>query len=141
LSFHQIWNTYQEVKAGEEVFSIRPTSTEKISNDTATIFCKTILEAQYAAKVQVGQRVVIKLAAYPFERYGILQAKVAAISPLPKEDKFTVTLALTNGLVTNYHKTLDFKPQMQGSAEIITEDLRLLERLFYQYRALWANGY
>jgi len=50
-------------------------------------------------------------------------------------------LALTNGLVTNYHKTLDFKPQMQGSAEIITEDLRLLERLFYQYRALWANGY
>ncbi|MFY7788237.1 MAG: hypothetical protein ACOVQA_10220, partial [Thermoflexibacteraceae bacterium] len=151
LSFHQIWNTYQEVKAGEEVFSISPTpnpsptregnKTPSLGAGGQTIFCKTILEAQHAAKVQVGQRVVIKLAAYPFERYGILQAKVAAISPLPKEDKFTVTLALTNGLVTNYQKTLEFKPQMQGTAEIITEDLRLLERLFYQYRALWANGY
>jgi multidrug efflux pump subunit AcrA (membrane-fusion protein) len=151
LSFHQIWNTYQEVKAGEEVFSISPTpnpsptregnKTPSLGAGGQTIFCKTILEAQHAAKVQLGQKVVIKLAAYPFERYGILQAKVAAISPLPKEDKFTVTLALTNGLVTNYQKTLEFKPQMQGTAEIITEDLRLLERLFYQYRALWANGY
>ncbi len=150
LSFHQIWNVYQEVKAGEEVAAIQPISpptpkggvgSYSSTKNEVQIICKTVLEAQYAAKVQVGQRVVIKLAAYPFERYGILQAKVAAISPLPKEDKFTVTLALTNGLVTNYHKTLDFKPQMQGSAEIITEDLRLLERLFYQYRALWANGY
>ena len=34
---------------------------------------------------------------------------------------------------------IDFKQQMQGSAEIITEDMRLLERLFNQLRALFKK--
>jgi hypothetical protein len=59
--------------------------------------------------------VIIKLAAYPFERFGILRATVTEISALPKEDKFSVVLKLNNSLITNYHKTLIFKPQMQGT--------------------------
>ncbi len=129
VSFNQFWNINQEVKAGEEVFAINPSSKEN-----ELLFCKTVVESRHAAKVQIGQAVIIKLAAYPFERFGILRATVAEISALPKEDKFAVVLKLSNGLQTNYHKTLIFKPQMQGNAEIITEDLRLLERLFYQYR-------
>jgi hypothetical protein len=128
VSFNQFWNINQEVKAGEEVFAINPSSKEN-----ELLFCKTVIESRHAAKVQIGQTVIIKLAAYPFERFGILRATVAEISVLPKEDKFAVTLKLSNGLQTNYHKTLIFKPQMQGTAEIITKDLRLLERLFGNY--------
>jgi HlyD family secretion protein len=131
VSFNQFWNINQEVKAGEEVFAINPSSKEN-----ELLFCKTVIESRHAAKVQIGQAVIIKLAAYPFERFGILRATIAEISALPKEDKFAVVLKLSNGLQTNYHKTLTFKPQMQGTAEIITEDLRLLERLFYQYRGI-----
>lgn len=131
VSFNQFWNINQEVKAGEEVFAINPSSKEN-----ELLYCKTVIESRHAAKVQIGQAVIIKLAAYPFERFGILRATVAEISALPKEDKFSVVLKLNNGLTTNYHKTLIFKPQMQGTAEIITEDLRLLERLFYQYRGI-----
>jgi multidrug resistance efflux pump len=136
VSFNQFWNINQEVKTGEEVFSVSPSPKEKGKENDTNIFCKTVIESRHAAKVQVGQAVIIKLAAYPFERFGILRATVAEISELPKEDKFAVTLKLQNGLVTNYQKTLIFKPQMQGTAEIITEDLRLLERLFYQYRSI-----
>lgn len=135
VSFNQFWNINQEVKAGEEVFSVNPTVLD--NNREQHIFCKTVIESRYAAKVLVGQDVIIKLSAYPYERFGILRAKVVEISELPKEDKFAITLKLSNGLVTNYQKTLIFKPQMQGTAEIITEDLSLLERLFYQYRSLW----
>ena len=131
VSFNQFWNINQEVKAGEEVFAINPSSKEN-----ELLFCKTVIENRHTAKVQIGQSVIIKLAAYPFERFGILRATVADISVLPKEDKFAVTLKLANGLQTNYDKILIFKPQMQGTAEIITEDLRLLERLFYQYRGI-----
>jgi multidrug resistance efflux pump len=130
VSFNQFWNINQEVKAGEEIFAVSPTQKGK----AGALFCKTVIESRHAAKVQIGQAVIIKLAAYPFERFGILRATVAEISALPKEDKFAVTLKLSNGLQTNYHKALTFKPQMQGTAEIITEDLRLLERLFYQIR-------
>ncbi len=136
VSFNQFWNINQEVKSGEEVFAINPSI---VSNGGEILFCKTVIESRHAAKVKVGQAVIIKLAAYPFERFGILRATVADISALPKEDKFSVVLKLNNGLITNYHKTLIFKPQMQGTAEIITEDLRLLERLFYQYRGILSK--
>ncbi len=143
VSFNQFWNINQEVKTGEEVLAILPfeNKQQESKQEGKGILCRLELGSQYAAKVQTGQQVLIKLAAYPYERFGILRAKVTAISPLPKADKLAVTLQLTNGLTTNYHKTLEFKPQMQGTAEIITEELRLLERLFYQYRTLWAKSY
>ena len=37
---------------------------------------------------------------------------------------------LPNELITHYGEKLDFKPQMPGTAEIITEEIRLLERFF-----------
>jgi hypothetical protein len=39
-------------------------------------------------------------------------------------------------MTTTYNKQLNFKPQLQGDTEIITEDLRLLERVFYQIKRL-----
>ncbi|NVK09480.1 MAG: HlyD family secretion protein, partial [Tenacibaculum sp.] len=31
-------------------------------------------------------------------------------------------------------KKIDFKQEMQGTADIVTEDLRLIERFFYQLK-------
>lgn len=44
---------------------------------------------------------------------------------------------LPNGLKTSYNKELVFDKEMRGSAEIVTEDLRLIERVFYQFRELF----
>ena len=41
-----------------------------------------------------------------------------------------------NGLKTNYGKKLEFGQEMQGSAEIITDDIRLIERFFNPIKAL-----
>ncbi|GAA4234440.1 hypothetical protein GCM10022291_13820 [Postechiella marina] len=43
-------------------------------------------------------------------------------------------MELPKVLVVFYGKTIDFKQEMRGSAEIITEDLRLIERFFYQFK-------
>ncbi len=45
-------------------------------------------------------------------------------SEVPRENIYTV--------VTGFNKTLNFDQEMQGKAEIVTEDLRLIERFFYQ---------
>ena len=37
-------------------------------------------------------------------------------------------------MITSYNKDIEFKQEMRGAAEIITEDLRLIERFFYQFR-------
>ena len=47
---------------------------------------------------------------------------------------YFVDVELPQKLITSYNKEIDFKQEMQGSAEIITEDLRLIERFFYQFR-------
>jgi HlyD family secretion protein len=43
---------------------------------------------------------------------------------------------LPDGLHTSYGKDLEFSQEMQGSAEIITEDIRLLERIFKPIKSL-----
>lgn len=46
------------------------------------------------------------------------------------EDKnnYVVEIELTNGLITSHKKELPYRPEMQGQADIITENMSLLER-------------
>jgi hypothetical protein len=58
----------------------------------------------------------------------------------PKQNNigvYMVSVALPEGLATNYGKTLEFKFETKGIAEIVTVDRRLLQRLFdnLKYRA------
>jgi len=43
---------------------------------------------------------------------------------------------LPNQLVTLFEYELDFQQETAGTVEIIAEDLRLIERLLYQFRDL-----
>lgn len=49
---------------------------------------------------------------------------------------YLIDVELPKKLITSYNKTIDFKQEMRGAAEIITEDLRLIERFFYQFKAV-----
>ena len=70
----------------------------------------------------------INLDNYPYLEYGIIIGKINSVSLMPSEDNYSVEVEFPNGLTTNYHKKLAFGQNMQGSAEIITEDIRLIER-------------
>jgi hypothetical protein len=50
-----------------------------------------------------------------------------------------VNVTLKDGLVTSFNKKLEFKQEMTGRAEIVTEDTRLIERLLYQISTLFMN--
>jgi HlyD family secretion protein len=93
-------------------------------------------------KVKIGQKVLVKLQGYPFEEYGAIEGKIATIAQLPSFDNsfFITTVNLPNGLKTNFNKNLSYKIGMTGTAEIITEDLRLVERLFYQIRRFFITS-
>ena len=41
--------------------------------------------------------------------------------------------------MTSYKKEIPFKHEMNGTAEIITEDLRLIERFFQQFKNAFNN--
>ncbi|MCD0472587.1 HlyD family secretion protein, partial [Flavobacterium sp. JAS] len=42
-------------------------------------------------------------------------------------------------LETSYKKQIVFQQEMKGSAEIVTEDLRLIERILYQFKNIFEQ--
>ena len=85
--------------------------------------------------MKIGQNVNIKLTNFPANEFGILRGEVKNISLIPNVDGlYSVDVALPSKLITSYDIEIDFKQEMSGTAEIITEDLRLNERFFYQFR-------
>ena len=121
----------QFIESGKPLFAILPNSKQLIA--------KAELPVAGAGKVKVGQKVNIRLHNYPYEQFGMLRGNVESISEVPEKEKYTVLISLPQGMTSTYNKQLNFRPQLQGETEIITEDLRVLERVFYQIRkfSLW----
>lgn len=87
-------------------------------------------------KIEAGQQVIIELAQYAGSEYGMLYGTVEDISLLQSDGTYRVSVALPEVLKTNFDYELDLPPESQGMAKIITEDVRLIERLFYKIRKL-----
>ncbi|OXA93985.1 hypothetical protein [Flavobacterium hercynium] len=70
----------------------------------------------------------------------MLSGKIKNISLTPdKEGNLWIDVTLPKKLETSYHKIIPFQQEMSGNAEIITEDLRLIERLLYQFRDIFRR--
>jgi hypothetical protein len=82
-----------------------------------------------AGKVKVGQTVYIKLNEFPFEEFGKIQAKVIGISNVFLDSSYSVELKLINGLKTTRNKLIEFRPQITGEAEIVTNNMTILQRM------------
>lgn len=133
ISFLQLWAANQTVNAGDNVFAIIPT------NENSYIG-KLKAPAQNSGKIKIGQTVNIRLANYPDREFGIIKGKINAISLTPdKEGNLLINVSLPKGLETSYKKQIVFQQEMSGSADIITEDLRLVERLLYQFRDVFKR--
>lgn len=133
VSFLQIWSENQTINTGENMFAIIP-STEK------GYIGKVKAVAHNSGKLQIGQKVNIRLANYPDREFGVIEGKLKTISLTPdKEGNLLLDIELPNGLETSYKKQINFQQEMTGTADIITEDLRLLERLLYQFRDIFRR--
>lgn len=126
VTFTNFWSENQFVAIGNVVFTVVPFNEQKIIG-------KATVPLAGAGKVQIGQRVNIKLDNFPHMEFGLLEGKVTNISMVPVATDnggyYSAEIELSNKLVTNYNKELPFNQEMQGNAEIITKDRRLIERL------------
>ncbi len=133
VSYLQIWKENQTINVGENVFTVIPeSSTQYIGKVKA----RTV----NAGKLKSNQDVNIRLLNYPDREFGVVKGKVKSISLTPDKDGFLlIDVSLPKGLNTSYHKKIAFQQEMGGTADIVTEDLRLLERLLYQFRDLFRR--
>ncbi|MCW3161927.1 HlyD family secretion protein [Chryseobacterium oryctis] len=129
-SFQQFFGENQFVKTGDVILSILPKNKENLVG-------RMSVPSTNSGKIVPGEKVLIKLDNYQFQEFGIVEGKVQNISLSPDKDgNYYVDVVLPKGLKTSYNKTLPFDKELKGNAEIVTKDLRLIERFFYQMRKL-----
>ncbi|HMR93265.1 MAG TPA: hypothetical protein PKC69_13160 [Chitinophagaceae bacterium] len=67
-------------------------------------------------------------------------ASITYITNIPsRTDSFLLKAVLPHGLHTNYNKQLFFRNNLAASAEIITDDRRLLYRLIGGLGKIWER--
>lgn len=123
----------QTVQAGAVAMSIVPAAVQL----EAVVYVPT----RAVAFIEVGQKARIRFDAFPYERFGVHQATVKAVSQavlLPadvpefalKEPGYRVILQLESQSVQAYQRELALRPDMTLNADVITGQRNLLHWLF-----------
>ncbi|NOQ70387.1 MAG: HlyD family efflux transporter periplasmic adaptor subunit [Crocinitomix sp.] len=88
-------------------------------------------------KLEIGHKVRARIDKYPYQEFGQLNGEVTEISLLANEDMYRVQFSFTDGMKSSYGKTFEYTPEMSGTADIITNDVRLLSRIFNKFRKVF----
>jgi hypothetical protein len=128
--FQNYWKENQLIKTGDLFATILPENQQQFIGNL-------IVLSQNSGKIRQGQKVLIKLDNFSYQEYGMLEGEVQTMSTVTdKEGNYFVEVTMPNGLRTSYDKKLKFDKELTGQADIITDEMRLIERIFYQFRKL-----
>jgi multidrug efflux pump subunit AcrA (membrane-fusion protein) len=130
IRFAGFWQEKQLISLHQTLFFIE--------NENTDYFGEMNIPQVNFGKVKVGQKVLLKFAGYPFQEFGLVEGKIDFIAEIPQKDSiFLAKVSLPKGLNTNHLQKIIYKPQLSASAEIITQNRRLLEVFLYQLRQIW----
>lgn len=124
IEFVNIISDGSFISAGEPVFDV-------IFDDNK-YFGIALLPPAGGGSVKKGQKVNIKVDLYPYQEYGQLEGVVRDISLSSVDKNYLIYINLSNGLISSAGYEFVFAETMYGQAEIITEDKRLISRVFNQ---------
>jgi len=139
VSFSKIWNEQQFVRANDVIFTVVP------DEGVGDIVGKAILPIANSGKVKKGQAVNIRLDGFPFQEYGVIKSTINNISLVPinidadNPSSYILEINFPDSLITTYDKMIPFRQEMQGNANIITEDRRVIERIFDRVNSILKN--
>lgn len=129
VSFTRYWSENQTVTKDEAVLSVIPL-------DQGDYIGRVSLNMNRSGKVKPNQLVNIKLSGFPYMEYGMVRGVIKSKSLVPEGDSYIIEIGLPNHLTTLYGKDLEFIQNMHGSAEIMTDNTRLIQKIFNPLRHL-----
>lgn len=128
------------VAAGQQLMMIVP--------DTAQVIAELYVPTGAAGFLSPGQEVRLAIEAYPYQRYGTIQGRIASISraavarPAPNGGTtpvFLVTVRLARSGISIAGRSQPLLPGMTLSARIVTERRSLIEWLFEPIMAVGSR--
>ena len=137
VSLGEYWTSGQHVNSGDIVASVVPLQQEIIVG-------RLKVPSAGFGKVKPGQRVNVQLNGFPYMEYGILKGEISRISSVPEHDQdggisYSVEVMFPDGLVSTYGQHFPLIQDMDGKAEIITQDKRLIQHLLSPIKSLFRN--
>jgi multidrug efflux pump subunit AcrA (membrane-fusion protein) len=123
VAFASFFQENQQLQANQTICFINPENSE--------YFAEIVIPQANFGKVAVGQRVLFKFQSYPFQEYGSVIGRIEFISHIPDEKGYLAKVNFINGLTTTYKKQVQYRDGLTANAEVITQDMRLLERFYY----------
>lgn len=137
VTVFDIWSQYQNVTVGQDLFTVIPDEIEGIIG-------RVSIPVQNSGKIKIGQSVLIKLDSYPYQEWGSLSGRIINISGVPQLSTqggpaMYVAYLKVDSLNSSFEKPIDFKQEMEGTAEIVVEELTVMQRIFYQLREVFSR--
>jgi HlyD family secretion protein len=134
VSYFRELRDNQYVAAAEPMVAVVPSGEGLVGRVT--------LNGIGAGKVTPGPRVIIRFESYPYREYGTVEGRVVRVSQLgyqadarsPDVTTYQVEVSMPKGLVTSYGRRLQFRQEMRGDVDVVTQDMRLLDRIFNKVR-------
>jgi len=129
ITFTGFWNVNQVIKAGELFATVIP-------EDPSRIIVRAIVPPAGLGRVRAGQEVNIKLTGFPYMEYGVLKGKIRSISLVPSVEGYIAEIDPVNGMHSSYGISIGFISEMTGTADIITDNRRLIYRFIKPLKSL-----
>jgi len=129
ITFTSFWNTNQIIKAGDILATVIP-------EERSRIIVRANVPASGLGRVRVGQEVNIKLSGFPYMEFGVIKGKIRSLSLVPANDVYIAEIDLVNGMRSTYNIELNFISEMTGTADIITDNSRLIFRLIKPLKSI-----
>ncbi len=104
-----------------------------VNPSNSRYYAQIILPQDNFGKVATGQVVQLRFDAYPSQEFGVVTGSLYYISKIPTDSGFLANIELPDGLMTNFHKEIQYRNGLRSQAMIITRDARLLERFYYNF--------
>jgi len=134
VTFTNYWAANQNVIGGDIVFTIIP----KIHTE---LIGKAQLPIARSGKVKIGQSVNVHFNNFPDNEFGMVIGKVKRISLIPTKDgNYVMEVSFPKGLTTSYGRKLPLSQEMTANADIITDDLRLIEQFLQPIKKIFKNN-
>jgi multidrug efflux pump subunit AcrA (membrane-fusion protein) len=102
-----------------------------INLENSQYYAEVYIPQNNFGKVKTGQEVLLKFSAYPFPEYGSVKGTIDFISNISTDSGYLAKVILPDGLNTNYKKQIQFRDGLTAQGEIITANMRLLQRFYY----------
>jgi len=122
VAFASFIEENQQMQAGQTLCFINPVNSQ--------YFVQITIPQNNFGKVAIGQDVLLKFPSYPFQEYGALKGRIAFISHITSDSGYLAKVTLVDGLTTNHKKQIQYRDGLLAQGEIITKDIRLLQRFY-----------